>query len=128
MASPLKVGIAGLGTVGASVVRLIAEQRQALTLRCGRPIEVVAVSARSRGKDRGIDMKKLRWVADPVKLAADPGIDAFVELIGGEGGRGPRCGHRGAQGRQAGGHRQQGAPGTPRRSSLRRSPRSAAWR
>ena len=85
MAAPLKVGIAGLGTVGASVVRLIAEQRQALTLRCGRPIEVVAVSARSRGKDRGIDLKKLRWVADPVKLAADPGIDAFVELIGGEG-------------------------------------------
>lgn len=85
MASPLKVGLAGLGTVGASVVRLIEEQRQSLTQRCGRPIEVVAVSARSRNKDRGIDMKKLRWVADPVKLATDPGIDAFVELIGGEG-------------------------------------------
>src|ERR1700754_1393310 len=85
MASPLKVGIAGLGTVGASVVRLITEQRQALALRCGRAIEVVAVSARSRGKDRGIDTKKLRWVADPVALASDPGIDAFVELIGGEG-------------------------------------------
>jgi homoserine dehydrogenase len=85
MAAPLKVGLAGLGTVGASVVRLIDEQRQSLTLRCGRPVEVVAVSARSRNKDRGIDMKKLRWVADPVKLASDPGIDAFVELIGGEG-------------------------------------------
>ena len=85
MATPLKVGIAGLGTVGASVVRLIAEQRQALALRCGRPVEVVAVTARSRGKDRGIDLRKLRWVADPVKLATDPGIDAFVELIGGEG-------------------------------------------
>ena len=85
MASPLKVGIAGLGTVGASVVRLIHEQRQQLMLRSGRPIEVVAVSARSRNKDRGIDMKKLRWVADPVKLAADPGIDAFVELVGGDG-------------------------------------------
>src|SRR5262245_45343594 len=85
MPSPLKVGIAGLGTVGASVVRLIEEQRQALTLRCGRPVEVVAVSARSRGKDRGIDMRKVRWVADPVKLATDPGIDAFVELIGGDG-------------------------------------------
>jgi homoserine dehydrogenase len=85
MAAPLKVGIAGLGTVGASVVRLIAEQREQLALRSGRPIEVVAVSARSRGKDRGLDMRKLRWVADPVKLAADPGIDAFVELIGGAG-------------------------------------------
>src|SRR6195952_5354620 len=85
MAAPLKVGLAGLGTVGASVVRLIDQQRAVLTDKCGRPIEVVAVSARSRGKDRGIDMKKLRWVADPVELAGDPGIDAFVELIGGDG-------------------------------------------
>jgi homoserine dehydrogenase len=85
MAAPLKVGIAGLGTVGASVVRLIDGERAALTLRCGRPIEVVAVTARSRGKDRGLDMRRLRWVADPVKLATDPGIDCFVELIGGAG-------------------------------------------
>ncbi len=85
MAAPLKVGLAGLGTVGASVARLIGQQRTVLADKCGRPIEVVAVSARSRGKDRGIDMKKLRWVADPVELARDPGIDAFVELIGGDG-------------------------------------------
>src|SRR5437868_2252913 len=85
MAAPLKVGLAGLGTVGASVVRLINQQHAVLADKCGRPVEVVAVSARSRNKDRGIDMKKLRWVADPVKLATDPGIDAFVELIGGEG-------------------------------------------
>ncbi len=85
MAAPLKVGLAGIGTVGASVVRLIDRQRDVLTLRCGRPVEVVAVSARSHGKDRGIDMKRLRWVADPVELASDPGIDAFVELIGGDG-------------------------------------------
>ncbi len=85
MVAPLKVGLAGLGTVGASVVRLIAAQHAELTAKCGRPVEVVAVSARSRGKDRGIDVKKLRWVADPVELAADPGIDAFVELIGGDG-------------------------------------------
>jgi homoserine dehydrogenase len=79
------VGLAGLGTVGASVARLITLQHAELIAKCGRPVEVVAVSARSRGKDRGIDMKKLRWVADPVALAADPGIDAFVELIGGDG-------------------------------------------
>ncbi len=84
MAPPLKVGIAGLGTVGASVVRLIDRQREALAARCGRPIEVVAVCARSQGKRRGIDLKRLRWVADPVALAADGEIDVFVELIGGE--------------------------------------------
>jgi homoserine dehydrogenase len=85
MGAPLKVGLAGLGTVGATVVRLIARQREALAARCGRPIEVVAVSARSRTKDRGIDLKQLRWVDDPVALAKDPGIDVFVELMGGEG-------------------------------------------
>jgi homoserine dehydrogenase len=85
MIAPLRVGLAGLGTVGSSVVRLVRRQREALALRCGRPIEVVAVSARSRGKERGLDMRKLRWVKDPVMLAADPEIDVFVELIGGEG-------------------------------------------
>jgi len=85
MVAPLKLGIAGLGTVGASVVRLVAEQRDALIVRCGRPIEVVAVSARSRAKKRGIDLRKLRWVADPVALATDREIDVLVELIGGEG-------------------------------------------
>jgi homoserine dehydrogenase len=85
MVAPLKVGLAGLGTVGAAVVRLLHQERAALAARSGRPIEVVAVSARSRKKDRGIDLQTLRWVADPVELAADPGIDVFVELIGGEG-------------------------------------------
>jgi homoserine dehydrogenase len=85
MVAPLKVGLAGLGTVGASVARLIDQQRQSLSLRAGRPVEIVAVSARSRGKDRGVDLKKLRWFADPVELARDPKIDAFVELIGGDG-------------------------------------------
>jgi homoserine dehydrogenase len=84
MATPLKVGLAGLGTVGASVVRLIERQRTALAARCGRGIEIVAVSARSKAKNRGIDLKQFRWVADPVALARDPGIDVFVELIGGE--------------------------------------------
>ena len=85
MASPLKIGIAGLGTVGGAVARLIEQQREALAARCGRAIEVVAVSARSRGKRRDFDHKKLRWVADPIALAADREIDVFVELIGGEG-------------------------------------------
>ncbi len=85
MVAPLKIGIAGLGTVGTSVIRLIEQQREALAARCGRPIEVVAVCARSRGKKRGIDLGKSRWVASPVDLAADREIDLFVELIGGDG-------------------------------------------
>jgi homoserine dehydrogenase len=85
MVTPLKIGIAGLGTVGAQVVRLLERQREALAARCGRGIEVVAVSARSRGKRRDAEVKRLRWVADPIALASDGEIDVFVELIGGEG-------------------------------------------
>jgi homoserine dehydrogenase len=82
MLAPLKVGLAGLGTVGSSVVRLIAEGQ--LAARCGRSVEVVAVTARDKAKDRGVDLSGVRWFDDPVALASDPGIDVFVELIGGE--------------------------------------------
>jgi homoserine dehydrogenase len=85
MAEPLKVGLAGLGTVGTSVVQLLERGRVKLLARCGRDIEVVAVSARSRGKKRGVDLKKYRWFSDPVALARDPSIDVFVELMGGAG-------------------------------------------
>ena len=81
----LKVGVAGLGTVGVALVSQIARQRDALSARCGRAIEVVAVCARSRAKDRGIDLRKTKWFADPLSLAREPGIDVFVELIGGAG-------------------------------------------
>ncbi len=85
MALPLKVGVAGLGTVGAALVAQIAEQRQALIARTGRRIEVVAVCARSRSKKRGISLGKIKWFSDPVALAKAPGIDVFVELMGGAG-------------------------------------------
>ena len=85
MTAPLKVGLAGLGTVGSAVVELLQHGRDKLMARCGRPIEIVAVNARSRAKKRTIDLRKFRWVADPVALAQDPSIDVFVELMGGAG-------------------------------------------
>ena len=85
MGSPLKVGVAGLGTVGASLLRLLDRQREALTARCGRAIEVVAVTARQKGKDRGVDLGSVRWVESPLALAQDPEIEVFVELMGGAG-------------------------------------------
>jgi homoserine dehydrogenase len=91
MSEPLKVGLAGLGTVGTAVVHLLEQGRDKLRARCGRPIEVVAVSARSRGKKRDIDLKAFRWIADPVELAADPAIDVLVEVIGGAGGPAKRA-------------------------------------
>ncbi|HVV63325.1 MAG TPA: homoserine dehydrogenase [Pseudolabrys sp.] len=85
MAAALKVGVAGLGTVGSALVAQIAQQREMLAARCGRRIEVVAVCARAKGKDRGFDLGKMKWFSDPVALARDDGIDVFVELIGGAG-------------------------------------------
>jgi homoserine dehydrogenase len=83
MALPLKVGLAGLGTVGGAVVRLLEDGHDKLLARCGRGIEVVAISARSRNKKRAFDSRKFRWVSDPVALARDPAIDVLVEVIGG---------------------------------------------
>jgi homoserine dehydrogenase len=85
MAAPLRIGLAGLGTVGASVVRLMARQRDALEASCGRRVDIVAVTARSNAKERGVDTRSLRWAGNPLALANDPDIDVFVELIGGEG-------------------------------------------
>jgi len=85
MAEPLKVGLAGLGTVGSAVIHLLDEGRAKLIARCGRAVEVVALTARSRGKKREFDVKRFRWFDDPVTLARDPAIDVLVEVIGGAG-------------------------------------------
>ncbi|MET0301611.1 MAG: homoserine dehydrogenase [Methyloceanibacter sp.] len=84
MTDGLKVGVAGVGTVGGGLLRLLAARKGDLAARAGRPIEVVAVSARNRSKNRDVDLTGLRFVEDPVALAADPAIEVFVELIGGE--------------------------------------------
>ena len=85
MVAPLKVGIAGLGTVGAEVVRLIEGKGSALSARCGRPVHVVAVTARSKAKKRGLDLRGITWARDPQALAEHPEVDCLVELIGGAG-------------------------------------------
>jgi len=81
MAEALRVGIAGLGTVGASVVRVLAEKGAELTRQCGREIAVAAVSARDPKRDRGVDLSGAQWFDDPVELARSADIDVFVELI-----------------------------------------------
>mgnify|MGYP001556825008 CR=1 FL=1 len=86
MTDPLRLGIAGLGTVGTGVIKIVQRQANMLSARCGRPIEIAAVSARSRDKDRGISLSNYAWEDDPVKLATRDDIDLFVELMGGEDG------------------------------------------
>jgi homoserine dehydrogenase len=87
MAAALKVGVAGLGTVGASVIKILDARRDALTASSGRPIQVTAVSARERGRDRGVDLQNIKWHDDPVALASDGNVDLVVELIGGANGK-----------------------------------------
>ncbi len=83
MNAPLRIGLAGLGTVGTSLVRMLERHGNDLAVRTGRPLSISGVSARTRRKDRGIDMSAFAWFDDPVALARDPGNDLFVELIGG---------------------------------------------
>lgn len=83
MADALKIGIAGLGTVGASLARILQTRANALAVACGRPLVITAVSARAKGKDRGFDMDGIAWFDDPVEMAEKGDIDVFVELIGG---------------------------------------------
>jgi len=83
MSRPLSIGVAGLGTVGAGVLKLLSENAGIVAARAGRPVVVTAVSARDRARDRGVPLSSLRWYEDPVALAADPQVDAVVELIGG---------------------------------------------
>ncbi|MXQ12523.1 homoserine dehydrogenase [Microvirga makkahensis] len=83
MTRPLKVGIAGLGTVGASVIRILERRNETVAQRGGRPVEVAAVSARDRSKDRGVDVSRFTWFDDPVDLARSADVDCVVELVGG---------------------------------------------
>jgi len=84
MSQPLRLGIAGLGTVGTGVVKIVRKHAALLSARTGRDVTISAVSARTRDKDRGVSLTGYAWEDDPVALAKRDDVDVFVELIGGE--------------------------------------------
>ncbi|RDE07037.1 homoserine dehydrogenase [Sphingomonas aracearum] len=86
MTTPLRIALAGLGTVGGGVIRLLDANRELIARRAGREIEVVAVSARDRTKDRGVDLTRFEWVDDTAALARAGNADVVVELVGGSDG------------------------------------------
>jgi homoserine dehydrogenase len=86
MANALRIGLAGLGTVGTGVIQLVEENRALISRRAGRPIEITAITARDRLKDRGVDLSTYRWVDDMGELATAPDVDVVVELVGGSDG------------------------------------------
>ena len=83
MTKPLRLGIAGLGTVGIGMVKIVQNHADKLALRAGRPIEITAVSARDKSKDRGADLSAYAWEDDAVALAQRDDVDVYVELMGG---------------------------------------------
>ena len=83
MTKPLRLGIAGLGTVGVGVIKIIQNKLSLLKARTGKQILISAVTAKSKTKDRGIDLSSYQWERDPVSLANREDIDVFIELIGG---------------------------------------------
>jgi len=83
---PIKVAIAGLGTVGVGVVKILNQHSDLLSARAGRMIEIVAVSARDRGRGRGIDLGSYAWCDNSVDMALRDDVDLVVELIGGSDG------------------------------------------
>jgi len=86
MSQPLRLGVAGLGTVGCGLLRLVEAHAARLSETVGRPIAIAGVSARSRDKARGVKLDGIPWFSDPVALACDTSIDVLVELIGGDDG------------------------------------------
>lgn len=83
---PLRVAIAGLGTVGAAVADILQSRKELIAARCGRQIDLVAVSARDRSRDRGVDLSGVDWFDDASVMATQAECDVVLELIGGEDG------------------------------------------
>jgi len=86
MTKSLRLGIAGLGTVGAGVIKIVQQNAALLSARSGVSVEITAVCAQSRTKNRGVDLSNYAWEDDPVTLAKRDDVDVYVELMGGEDG------------------------------------------
>ena len=84
--TPLRIGVAGLGTVGIGVIKILSEQSSMISARCDREVNVVAVSAQDQNKERGFDLSNYGWHSDPLSMTSDQNIDVVVEVIGGSNG------------------------------------------
>jgi homoserine dehydrogenase len=86
MPAPLRLGLAGLGTVGIGVVKIVQRHADLIAARAGRPVQITAVSARDRSKPRDADLSACAWESDPVALARRDDVDVFIEVMGGSDG------------------------------------------
>lgn len=81
-----RIGLAGLGTVGVGVVKIIQQHGEMLTTRVGRPVEIISVTAGNKNKDRGVDLSAYDWADSLDAMAKDERLDAVIEMIGGSDG------------------------------------------
>ncbi len=87
MSNPkIRIAIAGLGTVGQGLIEIVQRNGELLTARTGHDFEIVAINARSKTKNREVDISSYEWMDDPIAMAKRDDIDVVVELIGGEDG------------------------------------------
>lgn len=86
MSDAFKIGIAGLGTVGTGIIQILQKHGDAINARAERPVEIVAVSARTKNKKRDVDVSAYEWVDQPIDLATRADIDCVIEVMGGEAG------------------------------------------
>lgn len=84
--APLRLGLAGLGTVGIGVVKILQQHAELIAVRAGRPVRITAVSARDRSRNRDADLSGFAWESDPVALARRDDVDIFIEVMGGHDG------------------------------------------
>ena len=83
MSDSFKIGLAGLGTVGVGVIKMLQQNADIIAARVGRPIEIVSVIAGSKGKDRGVDLSDYDWADSLLAMAQDDRLDAIIEMVGG---------------------------------------------
>ncbi|MBO9680257.1 MAG: homoserine dehydrogenase [Acidovorax sp.] len=86
-AAPLRVGMIGIGTVGAGTWRVLRRNQEAIRGRAGRGIEVVAVAARNLARAAAVleGAPGVELTDDPLRVATHPGVDVVVEVAGGTG-------------------------------------------
>jgi homoserine dehydrogenase len=84
-ATPIRVGLLGFGTIGTGVAKVLAGNASVIERRLGAPLRLVRIADLDLARDRGVDLRQIRFDADADALVRDPGVDIVVELIGGTG-------------------------------------------
>ena len=82
----INIGIAGLGTVGSEVAKQLQSNSEFLNRKAGKQLNLVAVSANNKNKNRNFDLSNLKWFTNAASMSETNEIDLVVELIGGSDG------------------------------------------